>query len=85
MSKLKSFEFNNSSKGIIATRIESDDDINEMKELMDKFDQLHPKGRYVVPNVKSPRIKIRELDKYCKEKGILPTDLTEKEMKQFRY
>ncbi|KPL58326.1 hypothetical protein AM506_17035 [Rossellomorea vietnamensis] len=31
----------------------------------------------------SPKVKIKALDKYCKEQGVQPKDLTDEEMRQF--
>ncbi|KAA0566578.1 hypothetical protein F0342_00560 [Bacillus sp. CH30_1T] len=49
-----------------------------------KFDNAFPDGVFASPAPdESPKVKIKALDKYCKEHGIRPKDLTEEEMQQF--
>lgn len=54
-------------------------------ELAEEYDQLHPDGKYVLPVGTPPRIRIREMDSYCKKVGKTPSELTEEEMQRFRY
>ncbi|MFK5707515.1 hypothetical protein [Lysinibacillus boronitolerans] len=54
-----------------------------IKEI-DEFDDAFPNGVFAIPrNPKDPRVKVRALWDYCKEKGVDPEDLSEVEMKQF--
>lgn len=43
-------------------------------------------GGYVIPGGldRGPHYRIRDLDHYCKAKGVEPTDLTPEELEQFR-
>ena len=41
-------------------------------------------GVYAIPkDPKEYRVKVRDLDAYCRERGLEPKQLTEKEMEQF--
>ncbi|WP_226036676.1 hypothetical protein [Aquibacillus saliphilus] len=82
MSKVSHFVYKKSRTGVTAVRKER----NEMhsEDFMDEFDRLHPNGNYVTPG-EPPRIRIRDMHKYCKSVGKKPMDLTEAEMDQFRY
>ncbi|MEG7863211.1 hypothetical protein FOT98_24495 [Bacillus sp. HY001] len=51
---------------------------------MEEFESGFPDGVYVAhssPN--EPIIKLKEMYRYCREKGIDPNDLTEEEIEQF--
>lgn len=51
---------------------------------MDKFEKGFPDGVYVEPsNKKEPRIKVKSLFEYCKERGLKPNNLTDEEREQF--
>ncbi len=55
-----------------------------MRRDIDKFDNAFPDGVFAFPaSTESPKVKIRALDKYCKEHGVEPKDLTADEMKPF--
>ncbi|CAM5220900.1 hypothetical protein UACE39S_00966 [Ureibacillus acetophenoni] len=71
------------SREILATRRDCDNDMTNPKD-MELYDQLHPDGVYVSPG-QAPKIRVRDMDKYCKERGIEPKDLSEEEWKKFRY
>jgi hypothetical protein len=54
-----------------------------MKEELD-FDDFFEDGVYAIPRPPGePRVKVRALYEYCKEKGITPDQLNEDEMEQF--
>lgn len=54
--------------------------INDIKQLDDAF----PDGVYAVPrSSKGPKVKVRSLYDYCKQKGVTPQELSEKEMERF--
>jgi hypothetical protein len=54
--------------------------INDIKQLDDAF----PDGVYAVPrSSKEPKVKVRALYDYCKQKGVTPQELSEKEMERF--
>lgn len=54
------------------------------RKITNDFDDAFPNGVFAFPpNPKEPRVKIRELGEYCKEKDVTPEELTEEEMKQF--
>lgn len=51
---------------------------------IEEFEEGFPDGVYAIPrDSKAPRVKVRALHDYCKEKGITPEDLTAEEMEQF--
>lgn len=51
---------------------------------MEEFDEHFPDGVFAMPSdPNAPRIKVRALHQYCKEKGVTPKDLTKEEMNQF--
>lgn len=58
--------------------------MSESKDV-DTMDKVIPSGKYVLPGGKAPRIKLREMDKYCKKVGKEPDQLTEEEKEQFIY
>lgn len=48
------------------------------------FDSAFPKGIFAVPISKEePLYNVRALDKYCRENGIEPSDLTEEQLQTF--
>jgi hypothetical protein len=55
-----------------------------MRKDIDKFDNAFPDGVFAFPApTDAPKVKIRALDKYCKEHGVEPNELTEEEVKPF--
>lgn len=55
-----------------------------MRKDIEKFDDAFPDGVFAFPApAESPKVKIRALDKNCKERGVQPKDLTDEEMKHF--
>jgi len=51
---------------------------------IEEFDVAFPDGVFCIPRIPGePRVKVRALWNYCKEKGVDPEDLSEEEMKQF--
>lgn len=82
MSKLNPFAFKSTSTGILATRRKEQDD---MISDIDDMDKAIPTGKYVLPGGTPPRIRLRDMYKFCQEKGINPEDLTEEQKKQFLY
>ncbi|WP_163538215.1 hypothetical protein [Gracilibacillus sp. YIM 98692] len=73
MSKLGPFEFKNSSTGITAIRKERAN-MHNQGDFMDKYDRLYPDGKYVLHG-EPPRIRIRDMHKYCKSVGKQPMEL----------
>lgn len=56
----------------------------KIKREMEEFEAGFPSGVYVIPSgPNEPRIKVREMYQYCREKGIDPEDLTEEERDKF--
>lgn len=54
-----------------------------MKEI-EEFDNAFEDGVYVIPrNEKEPRVKVRALSDYCRQKGIEPKDLSREDMERF--
>ena len=57
------------------------------KRMMDKkkgFDDYFPDWVFAIPRPShQPKVKLRALFDYCKQKDCEPEDLTEKEMEQF--
>ncbi|MFE8698247.1 hypothetical protein ACFYKT_18145 [Cytobacillus sp. FJAT-53684] len=48
------------------------------------FDTAFADGIYAVPpNPKEPRVKVRALWDYCKQKGVEPKDLSREEIEEF--
>jgi hypothetical protein len=84
MSKLSPFIFSNSPSGITAVRKERDE-IMQDKHFIDDMEVAFPNGKYVEQCEEPPRIRFREMDKYCKQVGKEPLELTKAEMDQFRY
>lgn len=59
-------------------------DENLIRKEIEEFEIGFPHGVYAIPrDPKAPRVKVRALNDYCKEKGITPEDLTAEEMEQF--
>ncbi|TCN21203.1 hypothetical protein [Mesobacillus foraminis] len=55
-----------------------------LREEIEKFDNAFPDGVFAFPpSPEAPKVRIRALDKYCREKGITPRDLSKEEMEQF--
>ncbi|MBT2757908.1 hypothetical protein J7E71_18685 [Mesobacillus foraminis] len=55
-----------------------------LREDIDKFENAFPDGVFAFPpDPKAPKVRIRALDKYCREKGIKPVDLSKEEMERF--
>ncbi|MGG0178703.1 hypothetical protein [Gottfriedia acidiceleris] len=55
-----------------------------MLEEIEKFEKGFPDGVYVEPIYKKePRVKVKALFTYCKERGLEPKDLTDDERNQF--
>ncbi len=55
-----------------------------LREDIDKFDNAFPDGVFAFPpDPNAPKVRIRALDKYCREKGIKPVDLSKEEMERF--
>lgn len=51
---------------------------------MEEFEAGFPDGVYAIPpGPNEPRIKVREMYQYCREKGVDPEDLTEEELDKF--
>ncbi|PGK04571.1 hypothetical protein COC97_14715 [Bacillus anthracis] len=56
----------------------------KLRREMEEFEAGFPDGVYAAPSSPNePRIKVKALFKYCREKGIDPKDLTEEELEQF--
>ncbi|WP_077305768.1 hypothetical protein [Terribacillus halophilus] len=54
--------------------------IKDIKE----FDDAFPDGIYTIPtDLQKPRVKVRDLSNYCKQKGVEPKNLSRKELEQF--
>ncbi|WP_165769187.1 hypothetical protein [Virgibacillus profundi] len=54
--------------------------IDQIKE----FDNNFPDGVYAIPRSSNePRVKVRALYDYCKNRGITPADISEDEMEHF--
>jgi hypothetical protein len=55
-----------------------------LRKKIEEFDNAFPDGVFAFPpNPEEPRVKVRALGEYCKEKGVAPGALSEEEMKQF--
>lgn len=51
---------------------------------MEEFEDGFPDGVYTAPSSPNePRIKLKEMYQYCREKGINPADLTDEEREKF--
>lgn len=60
-----------------------DKDKDKDKDI-EEFEEGFPDGVYAIPHdPKAPRVKIRALHDYCKEKRIKPEDLASEEMEKF--
>jgi Ribonuclease G/E len=71
-------------------KMEKKDGVEEAKRLeklrreMEEFEEGFPDGVYTAPSSPNePRIKLKEMYQFCREKGIDPEDLTEEELEQF--
>ncbi|MGG0936987.1 hypothetical protein ABHN11_12865 [Brevibacillus centrosporus] len=59
---------------------------NETPDFVDDFDDAFPDGVFATPRIlgKDPRVTVRKLYDYCKQRGIeRPSDLSREEMEQF--
>ncbi|EJR41430.1 hypothetical protein IIK_05811 [Bacillus cereus VD102] len=70
--------------------MEKKDGVEEAKRLeklrreMEEFEAGFPDGVYAAPSTPNePRIKVKALFEYCREKGIDPGDLKDEEREQF--
>lgn len=54
-------------------------------DIVDDFDDAFPDVVFATPRIpgKDPRVKVRKLYDYCKQRGIRPSDLSREEMEQF--
>jgi hypothetical protein len=56
----------------------------KLRREMEEFEAGFPDGVYTVPSgPNEPRVKVKALFEYCREKGIDPGDLTDEEREQF--
>ena len=56
----------------------------EMLKKMEAFEEGFPDGVYAIPSgPNDPKVKVKALFEYCKEKGVDPEDLTDEEREQF--
>ncbi|QKE76205.1 hypothetical protein HPK19_25690 (plasmid) [Arthrobacter citreus] len=59
-------------------------DLEKLRKEIEEFEDGFPDGVYCVPrDPNEPRIKVRKLFEYCREKGVDPIDLTDEEREQF--
>lgn len=70
--------------------MEKKDGIEEARRLeklikeIEEFEAGFPDGVYAAPSSPNePRIKVKALFEYCREKGVDPEDLTDEEREQF--
>jgi len=57
---------------------------NEMMNQIKEFDESFPDGVFSLPRPsKEPRVKVRALHDYCKEKGVAPEELSNAEIERF--
>ncbi|WP_088266023.1 hypothetical protein [Bacillus mycoides] len=58
--------------------------LEKLRREMEEFEVGFPDGVYVAPSSPNePRIKVKALFEYCREKGIDLKDLTDEEREQF--
>lgn len=58
--------------------------LEKFRKEMEDFEAGFPDGVYVIPTgPNEPRIKVRAMYQYCREKGIDPESLTEEELEKF--
>lgn len=56
----------------------------KMVDQIKQFDNNFPDGVFAIPHPSNePKVKVRALHDYCKERGIAPAALSEKEMEPF--
>ncbi|MGP1910658.1 hypothetical protein ACTSEZ_21205 [Metabacillus sp. JX24] len=56
----------------------------KLKKEMKTFEEGFPDGVYAIPrDSKEPRLNVRAMYDYCKEKGVKPKDITDEEMMKF--
>lgn len=54
------------------------------RKKIEEFENAFPDGVFAFPpNPEEPRVKVRALGEYCKEKGVTPDALAEEELQQF--
>ena len=59
-------------------------DVEKFIKEIEGFDNAFPDGIYAVPqNLKEPRVKVRALWDYCKQKVVEPRDLCREEIEIF--
>jgi hypothetical protein len=62
---------------------EMDVDKKLIKEI-EEFDNAFPDGIYAIPPYpKEPRVKVRALWDFCKQKGVEPKDLSREEIEKY--
>ncbi|PAV27655.1 hypothetical protein CIL05_20840 [Virgibacillus profundi] len=67
-------------KGYNVKKVSEKKMIDQIKE----FDNNFPDGVYAIPRSSNePRVKVRALYDYCKNRGITPADISEDEMEHF--
>lgn len=79
---------NNESRNILAwyttKAVEKMKADEKLSKEIDEFHDAFSNGVFAIPrNPKDPRVKVRALWDYCKEKGVDPKDLTQEDMEQF--
>ncbi|WP_336769872.1 hypothetical protein [Bacillus bombysepticus] len=68
----------------ISKDVDESKESEEIRKEMEEFEEGFPDGVYTAPfSPNEPRLKVRELYIYCREKGINPSELTPKEAEQF--
>ncbi len=58
--------------------------LEKLRREMEEFEADFPDGVYTAPSSPNePRIKVKEMYQYCREKGVDPEDLTDEEREKF--
>ncbi|HHP5665113.1 MULTISPECIES: hypothetical protein [unclassified Bacillus cereus group] len=58
--------------------------LEKLRREMEEFEAGFPDGVYTAPSSPNePRIKVKEMYQYCREKGVDPEDLTDEEREKF--
>ncbi|MCU5165941.1 hypothetical protein OCD92_27755 [Bacillus paranthracis] len=58
--------------------------LEKLRREMEEFEAGFPDGVYSAPSSPNePRIKVKEMYQYCREKGVDPEDLTDEEREKF--
>lgn len=61
-----------------------DKDFEVLRKEMEEFEEGFPDGVYTAPSSPNePRIKVRDLYQYCREKGVSPNELSQEEAERF--